>query len=74
MIAGTAPPHPRLARMANQIAASAPDPARSAEQAAAHLRAFWAPRMIADLRRVAGSDPQALRADVHRALALLAEP
>ncbi|MDO8308199.1 MAG: formate dehydrogenase subunit delta [Actinomycetota bacterium] len=57
--------------MANQIAASVPDAARSAEQTAAHLHAFWTPQMIADLRLAAGTDPERLRADVHRALALL---
>ena len=74
MTTGTAAPHPRLAKMANQIAASIPDAGRSAEQTAAHLRAFWTPRMIADLGRVARADPDGLRADVHRALALLRQP
>lgn len=74
MIADTAAPHPRLAKMANQIAASVPDAERSAELTAAHLRAFWTPRMIADLGLVAGADPEGLRADVHRALALLRQP
>ncbi|MDP1877376.1 MAG: formate dehydrogenase subunit delta [Actinomycetota bacterium] len=71
MTTDTAAPHPRLAKMANQIAASVPDPARSDEQTAAHLRTFWTPQMIADLRLAAGSDPEGLRNDVHRALALL---
>jgi NADH-dependant formate dehydrogenase delta subunit FdsD len=61
----------RLVAMANQIAANVPDPARAAEQTAAHLRAFWAPVMIADLAAIARRTPDVATPAVHAALSTL---
>jgi NADH-dependant formate dehydrogenase delta subunit FdsD len=61
----------RLVAMANQIAASVPDPVHSAEQTAAHLRTFWAPVMIDDLAAIARDRPELLTPAVHQALAAL---
>ena len=61
----------RLVRMANQIAANVPDPARAAEQTAAHLRGFWAPSMIEALAVVAAEQPERLTAAVREALSFL---
>jgi hypothetical protein len=60
-----------LVKMANQIAANVPDPARAAEQTAAHLRTFWAPVMIDDLAEIARGNPSAVTPPVHEALAAL---
>jgi hypothetical protein len=57
--------------MANQLAANVPDPARAAEQTAAHLRTFWAPVMIDDLAETARGNPSAVTPPVHEALAAL---
>jgi hypothetical protein len=57
--------------MANQIAASVPDPAHAAEQTAAHLRTFWAPVMIDDLAAIAHHHPELMTPAVHQALAAL---
>jgi hypothetical protein len=61
----------RLVTMANQIAANVPDPARAAEQTAAHLRTFWAPVMIEDLAAIAAEQPERVTAAVHEALSTL---
>lgn len=61
----------RLVRMANQIAASVPDPSRADELTAAHLRGFWAPSMIEALAVVATDDPDRVDPAVHAALARL---
>ena len=61
----------RLVKMANQIAASVPDPARAAELTAAHLRTFWAPVMIDDLAAIAHDSPEAVSPAVRDALAAL---
>ena len=61
----------RLVAMANQIAANVPDPARAAEQTAAHLRTFWAPVMIDDLAAIAHDRPELMTPAVHQALAAL---
>ena len=61
-----------LIRMANQIAANVPDQTRAAEQTAAHLRAFWAPVMIADLAAAAREQPDLVVPAVREALATLA--
>ena len=63
----------RLVAMVDQIAASVPDRQRAAEETAAHLRAFWPPRMIADLREVAAADAAGLSPTALDALALLAD-
>ena len=59
-------------QMANQIAANVPDQQRAAEQTATHLRSFWAPVMIDDLRAEAGQEPEQVSPAVHAALATLA--
>jgi hypothetical protein len=61
----------RLVRMADQIAASVPVPARAADQTATHLRTFWAPAMIDDLAAVARADSGAVSPAVREALAAL---
>ena len=61
----------RLVTMANQIAANVPDPARAAEQTAAHLRTFWAPVMIDDLVAIARDSPELVTPAVLQALAAL---
>lgn len=61
----------RLVAMANQIAANVPDPARAAEQTAAHLRTFWAPVMIDDLAAIAHDQPDVVAPAVREALSTL---
>lgn len=61
----------RLVRMANQIAASVPDPSHADEQTAAHLKGFWAPSMIAALIVVATDEPDRVDPAVHAALSRL---
>jgi hypothetical protein len=61
----------RIVRMANQIAASVPDPSRAADQTAAHLLTFWAPVMIADLLEAARQEPERVSPTVHAALSTL---
>jgi len=61
----------RIVRMANQIAASVPDPTRAAEQTATHLRTFWAPVMIVDLAEAARREPEQVSPTVRAALATL---
>ena len=68
---GTAAYRAKLSRMANQIAANVPDPARAADVTANHLRMFWAPAMVDDLAAAMGDDPDALVPAVHAALAAL---
>lgn len=60
-----------LVKMANQIAANVPDPARSAAQTATHLRTFWAPVMIDDLVAIVRDSPDAVTPAVREALSAL---
>ena len=61
----------RLVAMANQIAMSVPDRAHAAERTAEHLRAFWAPSMLAALDAHATGHGDDVAAEVHDALAIL---
>jgi formate dehydrogenase major subunit len=60
----------RLADMAAQIAASAPDPSRVAELTAQHLTSFWTPAMIDALRAHAAQRPADVAPAVREALAI----
>lgn len=61
----------RLVAMANQIAMSVPDRGHAAERTAEHLRAFWAPSMLASLDAYAAEHGDDVAAEVHDALAIL---
>ena len=61
----------RLARMANQIAASVPDQSQATAQTAAHLQAFWTPAMIDALLLESAADPGLLSEPARDALDLL---
>ena len=62
-----------LVKMANQIVASIPAPTPEAriDSAAAHLRRFWTPAMIARLKQHLAADGQDLSAAAAAALRAL---
>lgn len=62
-----------LVKMANQITASipAPNPEAHIENAAAHMRRFWTPAMIAKLKEHAGQGAGDLSPAAARAVAAL---
>ena len=62
---------PRIVRMANQIAASVPVPARATELTTTHLRSFWAPSMIAELDALVSRDGSLVSEPVRGALEAL---
>ncbi len=62
-----------LIKMADQIAKNIPDRAHVAQATRDHIKTFWAPSMIENLKEYANKHPEEVSADVRGALASLTQ-